>query len=74
VDAWTAGCAQLSSCETLKKDLPKHPKCLLKPKLTAVATSSQVQLEDLDGQTDDNDEGVLHGEEGDGVDNNKFSL
>lgn len=53
VDAWTAECTQLFSCGTLEKDLPKCPKCLLKPKLTGITTSSQMQLEDLNGQTDD---------------------
>ena len=39
----------------------------------AVATSSQVQLDKLDGKTDDDDKGILHGEEGDGVVDDKFS-
>ncbi|KAI9452906.1 hypothetical protein F5148DRAFT_1152090 [Russula earlei] len=40
VDTWAARCAQLTLSGTLKKDLPKCPKCPLKPKPAPVATSS----------------------------------
>jgi hypothetical protein len=52
MEKWNAECAQLTANKVPKKDLPKHPTWPLKLTLTILATSSQVQLEDLDHESD----------------------
>jgi hypothetical protein len=65
IERWLADCEQLTVNGTLKRDLPKCPARPLKPKPSALATSSRVQLEDLDQQSDQ-DEGDCDDVGGDG--------
>ena len=62
IEGWIVECERLTANGTLKRDLPKRPARPLKPKPAgAVATSSQVRLEDLDQQSELDEGGDLGG-------------